>query len=385
MGNIVVRRAEARQKAVEIIRNGGSLDDAVAATGMNREYVRKLGVKEGIRIPRGKYKCSDDYGEVIALYWQGYSAKDVAEMLGRNRGTVNQIWRKANLPRQLTPLQRTVKELREEGNCCVEIAEKTGLDPSQIRHIVDAIGMPFAEDEVRRSIALGKQKAVAIQHGSLDERVEKQRQFVEDNYPGWEYVDGFTASDGFMTLRHKPCGTVVKKSSVTIRHKKGIKCPICAERERKRAAEEKQRLLKMEREQRRLERIDRKQYTQITFRTCEQCGNLYVGVGKYCSEQCRKRAINRRHDRRISNIAVKDLTITLEKLYERDSGVCYICGGLCDYNDYQKDRNGSFIVGYDYPSIDHVYPISRGGTHTWDNVKLAHHYCNTLKRARVVS
>lgn len=26
-----------------------------------------------------------------------------------------------------------------------------------------------------------------------------------------------------------------------------------------------------------------------------------------------------------------------------------------------------------------VIAKSKGGTHTWDNVKLAHHYCNAIK------
>ena len=39
----------------------------------------------------------------------------------------------------------------------------------------------------------------------------------------------------------------------------------------------------------------------------------------------------------------------------------------------------TFISGNNYPSIDHVIPVSKGGTHTWDNVKLAHRHCNTMK------
>lgn len=42
------------------------------------------------------------------------------------------------------------------------------------------------------------------------------------------------------------------------------------------------------------------------------------------------------------------------------------------------------VVGKTYPSIDHVFPLSKGGLHSWDNVKLAHHYCNTIKSDKVV-
>lgn len=49
------------------------------------------------------------------------------------------------------------------------------------------------------------------------------------------------------------------------------------------------------------------------------------------------------------------------------------------------DNDNNFIVGYDYPSIDHVIPISKGGTHTWDNVRLAHHHCNSIKKDSIVN
>ena len=79
------------------------------------------------------------------------------------------------------------------------------------------------------------------------------------------------------------------------------------------------------------------------------------------------------------NNAVVDRDISLDKLYSRDKGICYICGEKCDFKDYEE-RNGHFIAGSNYPSIDHIIPIARGGKHAWDNVKLAHHKCNTNKR-----
>ena len=73
-----------------------------------------------------------------------------------------------------------------------------------------------------------------------------------------------------------------------------------------------------------------------------------------------------------------DPDITLEKLYNRDGGTCALCGGLCDYNDYAF-RGSVFIAGNEYPSIDHIRPLSKGGSHTWDNVQLAHRQCNSIK------
>ena len=47
-------------------------------------------------------------------------------------------------------------------------------------------------------------------------------------------------------------------------------------------------------------------------------------------------------------------------------------------------EEGYFIAGNSYPSIDHIIPVSRGGTHTWDNVQLAHRYCNSIKSNKLV-
>lgn len=42
--------------------------------------------------------------------------------------------------------------------------------------------------------------------------------------------------------------------------------------------------------------------------------------------------------------------------------------------------------GPDYPTIDHVIPLSKGGSHTWDNVKVACGECNcVVKGAKVLA
>lgn len=70
-----------------------------------------------------------------------------------------------------------------------------------------------------------------------------------------------------------------------------------------------------------------------------------------------------------------ELGITLKKLYDRDKGICQICGLICIYpGDPQSQL---------YPSIDHIIPfnkdpLKRGG-HTWKNVQLAHRICNCHK------
>jgi len=86
--------------------------------------------------------------------------------------------------------------------------------------------------------------------------------------------------------------------------------------------------------------------------------------------------------RRRSSSGVMDRDITLEKLYNRSAGICALCGRHCDYEDYIF--NGSvFIAGNNYPSIDHIKPLSKGGSHTWDNIQLAHKRCNSVKSNKI--
>lgn len=122
------------------------------------------------------------------------------------------------------------------------------------------------------------------------------------------------------------------------------------------------------------------------FISCEGCDSPVSTTNsqtKFCSTCSKKRNNHqqyekerRRYEKLRANGRVEH--IPLDRLYERDGGVCYLCDKLCDFGD-SRWQNNVFIVGENYPSRDHVIPIAKGGTHTWDNVMLAHHRCNMLK------
>ena len=118
---------------------------------------------------------------------------------------------------------------------------------------------------------------------------------------------------------------------------------------------------------------------------CSECGkttDVYQPHQKTCSMECaktrKKRLEKERKDKRLDNTNIVDKDISLKMLYKRDKGICYICGGECDFDDHQS-TDGHFICGPTYPSVDHIVPLARGGMHAWDNVKLAHHLCNAKK------
>ena len=74
--------------------------------------------------------------------------------------------------------------------------------------------------------------------------------------------------------------------------------------------------------------------------------------------------------------AVYDPDVTLKRVMRRDENICTICGLPVD----ASDKSG-IKIGNKYPTIDHIIPISLGGSHTWDNVRLAHMICNSKKCA----
>lgn len=123
-------------------------------------------------------------------------------------------------------------------------------------------------------------------------------------------------------------------------------------------------------------------------RVCERCGaefNPKTADQMFCSIDCQRKVQHRKENakRRINrrakiHDALVDPDITLERVFEKDNGICYLCGDACEWIDF-TDADGVFIAGDSYPSIDHVIPLAKGGKHEWGNVRLAHMYCNTLK------
>lgn len=124
------------------------------------------------------------------------------------------------------------------------------------------------------------------------------------------------------------------------------------------------------------------QTSLFNFQKCCVCGIEFEGNKRrlYCNDcrlQMRRQASNIKEKKR-HKIYSKGDKITLSELYKRDKGICYLCGKICDYSDYVCNGK-SIICGNMYPSIDHVKPLSLGGLHTWENVRLAHRICNSIK------
>lgn len=209
--------------------------------------------------------------------------------------------------------------------------------------------------------------------------------FIAEKVPGFTFAGNYTGHDGTVDLWCDTCGSIMTRSWVTVRHS-SVLCRVCDQRRR----DEKEKAKREDAERREREAKEKEKarawakyensIKQWSFAVCKECGEIFVPDGKtkcYCSERCRRKAVNNRKDRRIAGKR-QNSGITLEKVYGRDGGTCYLCGESCDWDDYEE-RNGNKIAGDWYPSIDHVIPLAHGGTHTWDNVRLAHRRCNYLK------
>lgn len=113
---------------------------------------------------------------------------------------------------------------------------------------------------------------------------------------------------------------------------------------------------------------------------CHYCGKEFIPSEHYrgfCSDECRRKA-ERKHDykrkkerRRITG-DYDESRLNIQTVFNHNNGICQICGlpvpEICEENDDWA------------ASIDHVIPISKGGSHTYFNSQLAHRICNSLKQ-----
>lgn len=79
---------------------------------------------------------------------------------------------------------------------------------------------------------------------------------------------------------------------------------------------------------------------------------------------------------RARKIAATVEPVDYSVIAERDENVCHICGFDVDLTVGTYDPMAR--------TFDHVIPLSRGGAHSMENVKVAHRLCNIRKNNRHV-
>lgn len=192
---------------------------------------------------------------------------------------------------------------------------------------------------------------------------------------GFEYLEGYKNCETPLKIKCVKCGTTKTVTGHWLKRKNYLICEECERREAKRKKELKRNAFQ-------LKEIKHKQSEPLLL-FCGECGEPFFDYRDrlYCSSECVRKHINRTHwENRRAKVknALVDSDISLERLIKRDNNVCYLCGNECNCNDYVMQGN-TFIAGNYYPSIDHVQPLAKGGLHSWNNVRLAHRICNTIK------
>lgn len=119
--------------------------------------------------------------------------------------------------------------------------------------------------------------------------------------------------------------------------------------------------------------------------TCPQCEASFLATDgasqtRFCTPRC-ARVWHRRadRDRRRARRSGPKLADRIDRIrvFERDNWTCGLCGRGVD-----RALSSTAPLG---PTLDHIVPLSCGGSHTYENVQLAHWACNRRKGANHVA
>lgn len=355
-----------------------------------KQTAREFGVNEHII----KRECADIQlvkeercVKALKLINEGYTAQEIVKICGYGNETSVYSLAKSHglkVAKACEKKHEAMRSYKAEGHSHKEVAEKFGVAEATSVQICKGIAPQKAKPP--------KDGYKSPNKGILQD-IDNVKRIINERAKGFEYAGNYTGSNGSVDLRCKKCGHVHTHSWWGIRHKGATLCPNCQKKERQEREAEEKKKREAEREKQRINAERKKRGEQAIkllkhakrLHRCPVCGTI-TDNKIYCSQKCYAKAHERTKDanrrKKIKN-AIIDKDISLEKLYKRDNGICSICGGKCDWSDHQY-RGRYFIVGKTYPTIDHVIPLAKGGTHSWDNVKLAHHSCNTAKGASLV-
>jgi hypothetical protein len=111
---------------------------------------------------------------------------------------------------------------------------------------------------------------------------------------------------------------------------------------------------------------------------CGECGKVFMQEYRntrstYCSDVCMRRSVHRnaKHKRRIRLNGAFVERVYKARIFKRDKGICQICG---------KKVASKQKAPHPYSAtLDHIIPLSKGGTHEPKNIRLAHFICNSIK------
>lgn len=171
---------------------------------------------------------------------------------------------------------------------------------------------------------------------------------------------------------------------------------VSAERERGRAAEKERKqsdpdrlLMAARRELLKTLRVlkSAKEAAEKAARVCVVCGCAISEVGgrrKYCGAQCYNKSEVTQSVRRRSAAAHRGAKRGASAQRIDPIVVFESAGWRCQICLRSTPRSLRGTTSKRAPELDHIRPLSKGGTHTWDNVQCACRECNRWKSNKVV-
>ncbi len=112
---------------------------------------------------------------------------------------------------------------------------------------------------------------------------------------------------------------------------------------------------------------------------CIECGNPFQpecfrpDLVKYCRIKCKKVRENRIRNQKKRLPSKKNYVedINPRVLFEKDKGICQLCGLKINQNVEWPDPRSA--------TIDHIIPVSEGGKNSYENAQLTCLKCNNDK------
>lgn len=107
---------------------------------------------------------------------------------------------------------------------------------------------------------------------------------------------------------------------------------------------------------------------------CYRCNREYIQITgqRYCTQRCKQAARAGRREIRERGAFIADVSPLA--IYERDGWRCQLC--------WRKVARHRAVPHPKAPTLDHIIPLARGGTHEPSNVHTAHFICNARKGDR---
>lgn len=104
------------------------------------------------------------------------------------------------------------------------------------------------------------------------------------------------------------------------------------------------------------------------------CFIKYTGINEISKAKYKSNLTDASSIKRCKKYKVKYENIDPLEIFERDKWICGICGEKIDKTLNYPDKMSA--------TLDHIIPLSKGGTHTRENVQASHGVCNFSKGNR---